>query len=252
MTGDHQDTEQEAPLASEFTPPPVATISDKEVATVARGLLEETQAPLLLADLGSRLSKHYSKALREILGSRKLKKVLETQLRGEIAFEGELSQVAAKLLTPADKINVGRYHPTVWAAFHKPLVAPNTARGLKTSPPFDFMDFSLAADIPSGWRSVNPVLIPDTTLRRQERERATKMAIHDWSAREGLDPEEFVLQAGATPEKAPQSAALTVEPKPTVEPGSKIDALRRFIDAIPEDRRGEHTLTLDLVRQFLI
>lgn len=224
-------------------------ISNSEIAAVAKGILEGASEPILLANLGSRLSKHYGRALREILANRKLKPILESELGGNVEFSGELSKISVKLLSEDDKLNVGTYHPTIWAAFFKPVEAPKVGRAIKSSRRFDFRDVTDQSEVPAGWHYITANLIPDGALPKADREAAAKMSIHDWCAREDIEKASLLKLGRKTSdsEVLPQ-ATLT---KDVHLRSVGLSSLISMIEAIPEDRRKSHSLSLDLIYQLI-
>lgn len=227
-----------------------AEISNAEIAATAKAILEERGEPILLASLGSRLSKHYGRALREILANRKLKGILESELGGKIEFTGELSTVSVKWLSDADKLNAGTYHPTIWAAFFKPVSPDNIGRAIKTTRRFDFKDVPNQSDVPVGWRFINADIIPDGELPRADREATAKMAIHDWCARESVERDSLL----AKPFRKASDSDTRAEDQPiTSKSGHHVgtSSLMALIEAVPEERRKSYSLTLDLIYQLI-
>jgi len=225
-------------------------VSNAEIAAVAKEILEGASEPVLLANLGSRLSKHYGRALREILANRKLKLVLQSELGSNVEFSGELSKVSVRLLSEEDKLNVGTYDPTIWAAFFKPVEAPKVGRAIKPSRRFDFRDVLDQSEVPDGWHYISAKLIPDGALPKVDREVAAKMAIHEWCAREGIE-KSSLLKLG---KKAADSEVL-LKHEPLKESSARpvgISSLIALIEAVPEDRRRSHSLTLDLIYQLIV
>lgn len=230
--------------------PKNAEISNAEIAATAKEILEARGEPVLLASLGSSLSKHYGRALREILSSRKLKGILETELGGKIEFAGELSTVSVKWLSDADKLNAGTYHPTIWAAFFKPVAPHNIGRAIKSNRRFDFKDVASESEVPVGWRFIGADQIPDGELPKADREAAAKMTIHDWCARENIDRESLLAKAVRKVGEA-DPATMDQPPRLNSERHGGTASLMALIEAVPEDRRKSYTLTLDLIYQLI-
>jgi len=234
------------------TPLPAAgegDISNAEIAAVAKGILEGASEPVLLANLGSQLSKHYGRALREILANRKLKLVLQSELGSNVEFSGELSKVSVRLLSEEDKLNVGTYHPTIWAAFFKPVEPPKVGRAIKSSRRFDFRDVSDQSEVPTGWHYISAKLIPDGSLPKVDREAAAKIAIHEWCAREDIE-KSSLLKSG----KKATDSEIPLKSEPSHEAATRpvgISSLIALIEAIPEERRKSHSLSLDLIYQLI-
>ena len=243
------DETMQPPEPSVLAPTSDAGITNGEIAAVSKEILESTSEPILLANLGSRLSKHYGRALREILASRKLKRILETELGGKIEFTGELSKVSVNLLSDADKLNSGTYHPTIWAAFFKPVAADNIGRAIKSSRRFDFKDISDQSDVPPGWHFIKADLIPDGELAKADREATAKMNIHDWCVQENIDRDSLLAKAGR---KAVDGEAPSQRQPSKEKVGHEGTAsLMALIEAVPEDRRKSYSLTLDLIYQLI-
>lgn len=229
-----------------------ASNSNEEIAAVSKDILEAANEPILLSNLGSRLSKHYGRALREVLASRKLKHILETELMGQLEFSGDLSQVKVRLLSDADKLNAGTYHPIIWAAFFKPVKDGCIGRAIKSSRRFDFNDVASETEVPSGWHYIRADLIPDGELPKEEREAEAKMVIHDWCVQENVDRDSLLIsqsrRRAESAELEPSPVAPLSEAPP---PSAGTASLRAMIEAVPEDKRKFYSLPLDLIYQLI-
>lgn len=226
------------------------TVSNEEIAGVAQKILESTGEPILLSNLGSRLSKHYGRALREILASRKLKRILELELPGRIDFSGELSKVTVKLLSDEDKLNAGTYDATVWAAFFKPVKNNHIGRAIKLSQRFDFHDVADTGDVPPGWHFIAADLVPDGKLPKADREAKAKVVIHDWCVQEGVDRNSLLITSSMR-ESHDHGPSLSIKQGSALASHQGAASLIAFIESIPVDKRKSYSLTLDLIYQLI-
>lgn len=220
-------------------------VSDQDIAVAVREILTDAEGPLLMSTLGSRLSRKFAKPLREILGNRKLKSVIESSLGSRAAMTGSLSKIEVRLLDDAEVPQPRRYDPTVWAAFAKPITPGKSARGIDVSPPFGFDDFDELGDVPHDWKVIPTSIIPPSELEKIEREPLIKDAILKWCLDHNVDPQSLNVtgrQRNAKP--------ADVVSRNSIEDDRRA-ALLSFIEAVPASERGRFTLPLDLIHQFL-
>lgn len=219
--------------------------SDQDIAIAVREILTEAEGPLLMSTLGSRLSRRFSKPLREILGNRKLKSLIESSLGSRAAMTGSLSKIEVRLLDDAEVPQPRRYDPTVWAAFAKPITSGKLVRGIDVAPPFSFDDFSQLSEMPLGWKVIPTSAIPPSELAKDERELLIKESILNWCLDQGVDPQSLNI-TGRQKNSKPNDVAHKV-----LVDDDRRAALLRFIEAVPASERGRFNLPLDLIYQFL-
>lgn len=235
----------EAPLA---VPVPV---SDTEVADAAKEILEIQGAPVLLSNLGILLGKKFG-SLKDSLGRRKLKTVLEKQFGANVLFSGDSSRLEVQLVTPTTLPQPKRYDPAFWAAFSKPIPSA-TERWFCSSRPFDFKDIAPDEAVPEGWLKIDPSSVPSSDMVRAEREAFIESSILKWCSSAGRSPMEFAMSSERRTAKTQQENSTFLAEKSN-NPASNTptaEALLKFIDTIPEAEQSNFSLPLDLIRRFL-
>ena len=197
-----------------------------------------TDRGIYLSRLGGMLSAHFRRPIREILGTQKLSQILTDGLGAAIKLEGTGSAVVAKLASDSEMTGGAvRFDPALWAAFTKPI-PPGTIRYLKVTRPFTFVSdpTKVTWDDP---REIHEDDIADTLLEKAERDREITQKIDNWCSRNGVSPARFIYEA-VQPAGRPQRGV-----------DRKGDVLRRMIEAVPVEKRGEYTLPLDLIYELL-
>lgn len=108
----------------------------------------EYKKPILLSQLGARLSHEFEKAPRELVPSKSLAGLLHEFLGERIDWQGEgptlavfpkNSDVQSQSLTNSAKEKMPRYPSKFWSAFAKPL-DQGLRRFMRIYPPYDFVD----------------------------------------------------------------------------------------------------------------
>jgi len=220
-------------------------VSDEEIAQAIVNILGQSDAPIYMSALGLKLSSYFSRPLREILGDRKLKAIIEKQLAARIRLIGSLSKIEVRLVPEAAMIHPRRYDPTFWAAFSKPLTAGKSVRALCPNSPYDFDDYTDRSEVQAGWKTVE---LPDglsSELQKSDREQIIKDAILKWCLKNNFDPSRFSISSKARAPRGENSAR-----SPTSD-DTRVVALLKFIENIPEEERQKYTLPIDLIYLFL-
>lgn len=240
---------------------------DSRIAEIALRKIDEA-APgaggVLLSVLGNRISDELG-PLRQYLGSRTtLRRVLEAELGGKVAFMGLGNRVSVRLNeergADGSPVRTGtrggrRYDKTFWAAFAKP-VRTGCRRCLKPLRPYDFRDEpEELAVIPAEWIEVEVSLIPPSDMPRSEREAKVHASIEAWCARHGLEADKFVdLQpapVAATPRNIGRNGLPVAAERPAQESLPGVAALRQLVEAVPAVDRSKFSLPFDLIHALL-
>jgi len=112
-------------ISSPIDPPSggISTITDADIVEAVVAILgaqEDPATPIYLATLGHLLSAHFQKPLRNILGDRKLRTIIEGAGYGRLLVDGVAHALTARLSGEANPSLALRYDPVFWAAFAKP------------------------------------------------------------------------------------------------------------------------------------
>ena len=78
--------------------------------------------PIYLSLLGARLSKVFTN-WRSVLDGRNLHKLLERELRNEVAFDGDIKRRIVRVSRDSDNLDVMRFDKVILAAFYKPIIS---------------------------------------------------------------------------------------------------------------------------------
>lgn len=220
-------------------------VSDSEIARAIEEILQKADGTIYMSALGLKLSQHFANPIREILGDRKLKTIIDNSLTNRVQFVGTSSKMEVRLMSDAERLRPRRYDPTFWAAFAKPIASGKVVRVLQPQPPYDFQDCDSLEARPEGWLTIAAAAIPDPDLPKDEREAAVKGAIVSWCNANSLSPRDFGLTTKA---RAPRGIEQRLE---STERPNNISALVKFIEAIPAQERKDYSLPLNLIYQYL-
>ena len=229
----------------------IPSVSDEAIAEAVERVLRQSQAPMFLSALGLRLSGYFSHPIRDILGDRKLKSIIEEQLHDEVQLIGSTDKIEVKLRPDSEKIEPRRYDSTFWAAFAKPVSSGKLARALCPTAPYDFRDVGADEDVPSGWIAIPSASIPSAELPKKERDATIKASIAAWCGEHHLDPMMFSVSNIGRSEKREYTKGSRSSDGKAKSEGSKVALLVAFIDAIPEDRRKDYSLPMNLIYEFI-
>jgi hypothetical protein len=225
-----------------------APVSDEEIAKEALAILtsaDDHSNPILLSALGMKLSTKFS-PWREVLAGRLLSKVLASQLRDRVIFEGEGPQQMIRLSRESELSSNARFDKTIWAAFSKPI-PPGTRRILRPRRPFRFTDEAAESPLTSEADSyeVEPDLVPSEGLPRPTRDQAIIGSIKQWASLHNIELNPLLEVSGINNGRQIATSAV----RSTAPLG--VDALVKMIAAIPVSERKNYSLPLDLIYRLI-
>lgn len=219
-------------------------ISASEIGAAAIDILTskgDTGSPLYLSRLGVLLSSHFKRPIRSILGRHKLRSVLEDSVGDKLTFEGQGANITVSLAGGTRSLNKNlRFDPVVWAAFSKPFDGHN-ARYLKITRPFEF-SFDSASLPHNEIAEITTDDVADPLLPKPERDRQIIHLLDQWCARNSIQPSLFLLQ---------KNDKTFMPGRNGNNDSQAIAALRAFISAIPEKKRGDYSLPLNLIYDLI-
>jgi hypothetical protein len=218
-------------------------ITDQRIAESVLQVLREQSDPLqpqYLAAVGNRVSSLIGIPLRQILGGRKFRSVLASQLGQKLIFEGEPTEMRVKLasLSAADTQPI-RFASRFWAAFSIPI-PPSCKRWIRPTAPFEFENRPEAIGGEPGEIEISPDHIPSTTLPRSERDVAIVDQIKRWCSANDKSIETFRETRDVRP------SPIRVDKS---NPG--LSSVLQLIEAVPESERGNFSLPLNLLHRLL-
>jgi hypothetical protein len=236
MTPDPVDVQDSAPAI------PDTAIVDA-VVSLLRGQ-EDLSAPVYLATLGHRLSAYFHKPLRDILGDRKLRTIIERTGNGRVLVDGPANALRARLFSGGSNPGLGlRYDPAIWAAFAKPTFE-GRQRVIKPRRPFSMADHPDGPPV-EGWIAVDHNLIPATDMSKVEREDAIKRSIIAWCEKNSFEPDQFTdLQV-----RTPASSARPLHSSTT--PTQIANHILSLLELIPPNKRATLMISLEMVYDIL-
>jgi hypothetical protein len=216
----------------------------EEIAATVLKLLQaqsDPLAPIYLAQLGTQLAAIYTRPLKQVLGPRRLRTLLEQQLSSQIIFEGEPSSLSVR--AAASSATLGgqpiRYDKRVWDAFSK-QIPPGQIRVLQIERPFSYRDIADPSYEPVESEGlVERDLIPSGPLPRSERDAKIAANIKSWCDTHGQPLSKFRDTSRDEPKR------------PTLASAQGAEALLNLIEHVPAAERGKFRLPLDLIYRVL-
>jgi hypothetical protein len=239
-------------IASGGSPP--SAVSEQDIADAVKAVLASSPEPHLLSTLGNVLSKKFERPIRDILGETKLRTIIERYLGNEVQFQGGNSRLEVRILP----VEPHRYNRKFWTAFSKPVLS-GRRRWIEPNYPFNFHDYEDGEEPPKGYLHIESSLVPAPEIPKDDRDVKIREIIQSWCAGVKRPAFDFSITPETKPvRRTPETgnAERNTQPfvKTKVESGIihyRVDALIKFIDAIPEAERSRYSLPLDLIRRFV-